>query len=97
MNARIDGKANSTRSSWPLPMSWLKVMLCGFPFYKAPPAYSELTPNHAVSSTGDPDDNDDQLIKETNYCPLYTYVSDYIAPPPYSEFETDYNRASNLS
>lgn len=66
----------------------------------APPAYSELTPNHAVSSTGDPDDNDDQLIKDTNYCPLYTYVSDYIAPPPYSEFEIDYktsNRASNNS
>ena len=57
----------------------------------APPAYSELTPNHAASSAVDPDDVDEQLVKETNYCPLYTYVSDYIAPPPYSEFEFEYS------
>ena len=62
----------------------------------APPAYSELTTHQPVSTNADAED-EEQLVKESNYCPLYTYVSDYIPPPPYSEFELDHKTNASSS
>ena len=67
----------------------------------APPAYSELVKYNAHGAGSSSNSNsktlatstdleeklDDQIIRESNYCPLYTFVSEYIPPPPYSEFE----------
>ena len=64
----------------------------------APPAYSELakysgagasnTKTPTLATSTDLEERlDDQIIRESNYCPLYTFVSEYIPPPPYSEFE----------
>ena len=62
--------------------------------HDAPPPYSDLARHHmtdddeptrvtAASGSGGDDDHDDRFVP-TTYTPLYTYVSDYIPPPPYS-------------
>lgn len=49
-----------------------QMMPSGFNRQDAPPAYADLAL----------DEPDDQV--QVNYSPLYTYVSDYIPPPPYA-------------
>ena len=53
--------------------------------HDAPPAYSDIASRKTKDRGGGGDDeNGDDDEFNANFFPLYTYVSDYVPPPPYS-------------